>query len=550
VGWLPAPVTTTADVPALWQEPGMPGYTPDAWIGTGFPPVLAGLVRGSWAVRDLSRAPQPMPFPDALTSRPSAAWFDSIGLARRAGEPGGGFGEPLVALEGFTRPPGTRRARALMYFTSGSFGRDRAGLRVEVGDSLNGLAGESMNDTHTGVDPYGPMGRHRWGAQLRLQRGAHRIDANFAQRGVGASLRSGEEESVSSRSGRVGYTYLAERWGVRAVWERGFGSHESFAPFLLYSRRDASEERVRLESTHELRGARLAARLRWSGARVRRDVDPVFDLRDEQLWAGLGLSFPGREGTWIADLGAGRDRATDVTVLVPRVEFRVEEPAFVGAVAVERLVAPVWSDLAPGTSAFLQDTWAGRFEAAFGPAGQRASALALLGRTRDRAILARLPLEDLWLRFGHEREPELSTFGLLMVGGRWSGRTFGVGGDAYTLRLSPSAIQPQVDPDRGFRAFAEGRHRIFNGQLEVTLRLEGVGVGPRESESASPRRLPGYLTSNGSVSASFGEVVFTARMRNLEDVRREEPWIDLATGREALGPGRAFDLVLIARLFD
>jgi len=84
----------------------------------------------------------------------------------------------------------------------------------------------------------------------------------------------------------------------------------------------------------------------------------------------------------------------------------------------------------------------------------------------------------------------------------------------------------------------------------VTFRLDGALVGPRESESVSPRRLDGYVTSGASAIVTLGDAMVVLRMNNLENQRHEEAWIDLATGREALGPAREMRLSVMVRLSD
>jgi hypothetical protein len=107
-----------------------------------------------------------------------------------------------------------------------------------------------------------------------------------------------------------------------------------------------------------------------------------------------------------------------------------------------------------------------------------------------------------------------------------------------------------VDPPYGARVALEGGFRPFGNDLDVTLRAEVDGVGPRESEAAVPRTLDGYASFGVSGTFSIGDAVLTLRVRNLENRVRPETWIDSASGREALGVGRELRLAFSWKMFD
>jgi hypothetical protein len=107
-----------------------------------------------------------------------------------------------------------------------------------------------------------------------------------------------------------------------------------------------------------------------------------------------------------------------------------------------------------------------------------------------------------------------------------------------------------VDPSYGARVTLEVAFRPFGNDLDVTLRTEADGVGPRESEAAVPRTLDGYASLGIAGVFSLGDAVLTLRIRNLENQERPETWIDSATGREALGVGRELRLVFSWKMFD
>jgi hypothetical protein len=294
-------------------------------------------------------------------------------------------------------------------------------------------------------------------------------------------------------------------------------------------------------------------------ARVRRDVDPAFDRRATAVWGGLRATRGVASGELELEAGGGRHDRIGGGVFAPAVRYRSATRAVRGSAGIERMVVPLWSDLAPGTGGFLQDTWALRMEAEWArdpslaagiPGAASVGLRAIAGRTRDRALVARLPIEDLWLRLGVERDPGRWDFGLLTAGASWAGRAVAAGAEGFVLARDGRAAQAQVDPAAGFRAHGEWRGSYFKDDLALRLRITAAGVGPRESDAFPARRLPGYVTWEGGLTLSIADASVTIRARNLEDVGREQAWIDLATGREAVGTGRTLETVLLWRLFD
>jgi hypothetical protein len=107
-----------------------------------------------------------------------------------------------------------------------------------------------------------------------------------------------------------------------------------------------------------------------------------------------------------------------------------------------------------------------------------------------------------------------------------------------------------VDPGDGGRVFVEGSFRVFANDLGVRMRVEGAGIGPRESEAFPPRELNAFATLDAVVIATLADAVLTFSMRKLADVAQPQVWLDPRTGVEALGPGREMHFGLSWRLFD
>ena len=173
-----------------------------------------------------------------------------------------------------------------------------------------------------------------------------------------------------------------------------------------------------------------------------------------------------------------------------------------------------------------------------------------MGRSYDRALLSRAPLEELWLRAGHRRDPDPFDFGLLRAAAVWDLPAGRFSAEGFALSRDRSRAQAEIDPGYGGRTAAEGRFRVFGGDLEVWLRLGADLVGRRESEAEPPRRLGAYVTSHAEAILTLSDFTLSISMRGLEDRPQPQSWISSLTGREALGPGRATNVRLFWRLFD
>ena len=174
----------------------------------------------------------------------------------------------------------------------------------------------------------------------------------------------------------------------------------------------------------------------------------------------------------------------------------------------------------------------------------------MAGRTRDRVLIARLPLDEQWLRAGQARDPSAWNFAQFSGRGTGIAGPFDLGAEASGLVSARGARQGRVDPAVTGRAWAGFSFRAFTGDLGVNLRAELDAIGPRATDETTPRPLPGFASSAAAVRLMLGDVVVTVGARNLEDRRRPDVWIDPATGQPALGPGRELRVSAGVKLFN
>ena len=514
-----------------------------------------------------------MPSPGLLGDQTPLAWYDSVAVGGGSGAAWRGFGAGLVAAQGLGEIPADGRARAVVDLRSGDFGYDENSLAIERGDSTRWLRGESFGGNRGAVGGLGSMGRHRWGVTGGLGRRGHRLEGTYAERGEAGSLSSGEGQDAKGESGSLEYRYRRRALDLGVTLARGHDLHKScwpcgaaFGEAVLESRRDAQEVMASVEAQHTGADQRVGARLEWRRAHVTRDEDPDFDSRTTALWGAARYRKSLGEGVFEAEIGAGHQQGFEGVRVAPGLSYTIGGPAFRGRLAVERALEPVWADLALDQPPFMQRTWMGAIEVeAGGSRAKQARLRFLVGRTGERAILSRWPLEDLWMRIGVWSDPARFDFGLLSGEARWLGKRFGAGGEGFVLARDRSPAQPLVDPGYGASSFAEFRFSGFQRDLGVTLRTSLAAVGPRESQGDfqngydpaggsgtffAPRDLPGYVTIGASAILTLADAVLTVRVRNLEDRQRPEIWLDTATGTELLGPGREWRTALTVRLMN
>ncbi len=446
------------------------------------------------------------------------------------------------------------RTRAVFHFLDGDFGLDETGLKVERGDSLRGLRVGAHSSNRGPRGALGLAGRHLWGASGVVGKGGHSFEAGYMQRGVASSLMGGEQQSLRGESGRLAYRFRRDGVHLALSAARALEAGESFLPGIDVdrgSRRDAQRNAVSLEGGMAREARNLRLRVAWSETEVRRTEGPEFDRGASALWVAAGLEQAAGDGALEFGLGAGHHDAFGGWDVAPSAAYRFASGSFRGRVRLERMLAPVWTDLGSGVDPFLQRTWVAGCEIGIAPAvGPRAGLEILFGTSQDRAIVARLPLEEQWLRSGFLSDPGRYDFALLTAGAEWRGRTFGASVEGFALSHDPSAIQSAVDPPFGGRATLELAFDPFREDLKVALKVEVEGVGPRESEALVPRPIEGFASLGIAGTFSLGETLLTLRMRNLEDRRRPETWIDSSTGREAIGVGREMRIAFGWKLFN
>ena len=549
------------DFPGWVAAPGRPGFTPSADRASDFPYVRAGLALGAWGIEDERRGGLELPWPGLSGMTPALAWSDSLRLGDADAPVRTGLGQPLATASGIEYPIRGRRTHAVVGSLFNGFDVREPVVWVARGDSMRRASISILSGGRDGTGSYGQSGRHLWSADMALRFGAHRVAGAYLQRAQAMELVSGERGSGSGASGFFDYGWQRAHWQFTTRAERGWDYQQSVAAVtdtanptqavLEPARRDAQRNRVAAVLEWQRGTGTVGLSGDWSNAEVRRDQFWAFRTRAQQWDVGAHSRSALGDGTLEASLDLAANDVVDRTVWSPAARYRVRSDAFDGGFSVARLAVPVWSDLALGQSAFLQDTWVGGIDAGT-TLGTRAHLRmgAQLGRTTDRAVLFRLPIQELWLRSGAVADPERWTFGLYTLSAEWVGDRTAIRGEGFVLARDAHAIQPQVDPTRGARGEADWGFSAFQGDLGLTLRADAALVGSRESEALTPRRLDSYVTSSVSGIATLGDVMVTMRVANLENVRHEEPWIDLSTGREAVGAAREFRLSVTLRLED
>jgi hypothetical protein len=539
------------DIPAFWSEYGRPGWNLDLGYGTGTPWSYAGLVVGGWQF-DEPAAPQ-LPFPGAPQVQVPPSWFDTLVVSE--GNPArDGFDAGLARAWAarLRPPPGDKlaaRTIADLMIAGGSSAYDENALWVRRGDQAKWLEVGALDWKIGGLGgDIAPSGRHLYGAAAGWTKGRHHLEGGFAQRGTAGALFSGEEQSVTGVSGyaRYGYDLLGGRLGVTGG--SSYDHHESVDENFDFSRRDA---RARWASVGwEDSSWRIHAMAR--SQRIARTTD----FAPEQRWSSpaVWLGFEATRGTGRtrlhAGLGLGRDDATGETTVAPTASLTYRKSGFLARVHAGRYATPVWSDLASGQAPFLQRTLAAGVELGlerrpgFGVRGGWQ-----MGHTTERAVVARLPLEDLWLRSGFLADPKGYTFGLATASFDWTRSHFGLGGESFLLVHERSNIQPDVDPKKGGRAWVETGFHAFAGDLGVKLRAELEVTGGRETEDLE-EWLPGYANTGLTAIGTLADASLIFRVVNLENERHFETWTDSVTGLPAEAPGREFRLALVWRMYN
>jgi len=482
-------------------------------------------------------------------------WADSLSFDSGGDAAWRGFEASLARARIYRRLPARTRARVPaqgdLVLGSGSSALDGNGLTVARGDSAAWWRVGAQSWDRGGLGSLAPAGRHHYTVGGGWTRGRHGLEVGVAQAGSAAALVGGESQAATGAGGALRYRLALRGSDLAVELARGYDHHESFGGLLVDSRRDAHQRRA---------AAELAGRAgRW-GVRV--------DVRDQWVtrvtsgetalpWTATSAWVAGRVGghrgpaSLEASLGAGRHDATARTEIAPSLAFRFGERAIQSAVHVERVVVPVWSDLAFGQTPFVQSTWKGGFDVAWrGGSGSQVGAGWMMGRTHDRALLTRFPFEELWLRDGVRRDPDAYDFGLATGKAAWRAGPWRAEGEGYWLLRDSGTPQAAVDPRRGARASLETSFRAFVGDLGVRLRGDVALVGGRASQAVPGEWIAGDATYGAGVALTLGDAAVSLRLRNLENKRRRLPWVDPQTGEEGVGDGMELRMGLTCRLYN
>ncbi|MBI1796114.1 MAG: hypothetical protein HY076_07255 [Candidatus Eisenbacteria bacterium] len=531
--------------------PGRPGWADDRDLGAASAWTLAGLSRGAWALDAPGLASGASPFPGTPGATRPLLWFDSLAVVTGEGAGLRGFDAALVRVgAGFDLIDlaGTRgRPTADLVIANGGHQLGDNALAVARSDTSNALRVEAGSGNRGPAGSFAGAGRDLYGIAAAIRRGRQRFEASFDHRRLNAELADGSFETVRGEGGHAGYRYRSGPWSVDGAFTRAYDRHVSGGGAFGDLTRLASATAASLAIDRSGATGRFGVRGAWRESRVAPAAGDSARVRAREVWAAAHAERTHGSETIAAELGAGHDDVLHRTVLAPSLAYGLVRARWSGRAFAERVVTPVWSDLAPGVAPFLQDTWAGGLELRGATDGGRGGFGVLAGRTGDRAMISRIPLESLALRAGTSVDPSTYAFALMHADAAWHGRHWMLGAEGFALARSSGTL-PALDPDRGGRAFVGASVRMFQGDLIVRPEFEAAAVGARWSEAG--RALAGYVTWTARLQLTLADAVLLIEGRNLEDRIRPQVWIDGATGVEATGSGRELRTVFSWRLWD
>ena len=577
----PSSVETPLEV---WTAPGRPGWVSDYHMGTGLPWNYLGLVAGGVALRDgvLPSATRPWPGIDEIVA--PRTWYDSTAVV--VGEGGGwrGFSAALVDLQAITAPPVGRRPRAALSVVNGSSAVDRYGLMISRGGDRSWVRVGALDEERSGSGLLGPRGQHVWFGELGRRYGAHNLSLAFAQRGAAGGTRfvdlgsdpstppyAGFSEDARGESGAFNWRWETPARTLRVELGRSHDHRESSelprfdaslneAAYHLFAEREGEDDAALAEVTFRHDERTRGLRLELHRSQVRRSDDaitgvvvPASEVTQQTAWLAARDQRPLAGGTLELQLGAGHvdspERSQERWQLSPSATWRVGPATRRLRLYAERVVTPVWSDLAPGVRPFVQDTWLAGAEVTLGlPSRQWLEVGGLAAEIGNRAWLQVSPVRDIALRYGWSADLERVQDAMLTVATGARRGAWALEASGYS-RVRPQGSQPaKVDPAVGARLRAETGFRAFTGDLGVLLRVEAAYIGPRENESLPeyftlPRPLAGYATYSAAVAVQLGDATLALRATNLEDIPRPESWTDPSSpfpGVPADGSGRQY----------
>jgi len=556
----------TASTRATFAGPGRPAWTTDAELILGPSATLLGLAAGGWDWRDPFGSGA-LTTPGMPETPPPAAWADSTVVRFGGLGAASGFGSPLARVESTVRRPTSRRARAVFTLLNGSSALDRNSLLLARGDERSWFRGGSHGGRRGGVGSMDVSGEHLWFASGGTSRGEHDTWARYTQAGFGnQQVLGGLREGGRGESGEAGWRWSRAERSLTMQVQRAHDGRDSRGNGVEFaeSRRDAAADELAIALSDSLASGRWTTRLIAGQEHVER-VTPTATLvrqawRADRVWASLEFERALAGGELLLALGGGRHsapaRREERLQLAPTLTWQRQSDAWSTRLFADRTLTPIWSDLAPGVPAFMQDTWLGGAEGSLGRRdGAWIEAGVAGGRVAQRATILRYPVRDIALRFGWARDEGSSPLLLATAAGgaTWRGLRFDAHGFVQTR--PEERTQPRVDPGVGGGAGLEGRVRLFRGDLDVRLRVHADVVGEREFEYSAydgvpPQTLASFTTFGAHLRAVLGDATLGVRVSNLEDQRRPQVWIDPATGVPALDAGRQLYFEIVWPLFD
>jgi hypothetical protein len=531
------------------------------------PWTFAGLAAGGFELRD-PLAPAALPMPGVAEAQAPLAWYDSAAVVVGEGAAWRGFGAALASGELIVAPPTGRKPRSVWTAVSGSNAIDRNGISVARGDERSWFRGGAVAGRRGGIGDLDLAGDHLWTLGGGVRRGANLVEASFAQRGMGERQVFGFGESAKGETGSAAWAWSDGLRDLSLRASRGHDARESFGIggyLSSVSRRDAQTDAVELMGVKRGNGREWAGRIevtdglvtRWTGSAANREA-----WRERSVWGALRHERPFAGGRIELELGGGHHdaatRSAERWQLAPAASWRLVRGGRSLRLFGERAVAPIWSDLAAGAVAFVQDSWIGGMEAGAKGAASHAGILVLAGSVGGRASFFRYPIRDLGLYYGYAADPSRYGFVLGSAEAATSWRALGAEVSGYGITAGSNPGRLRTDPATGASSALTGAFRLFAGDLGVKLRAQGAWVGPRYADTHVPgyfddARLPGYATFSATAELTLGDATMVFRGDGLEDVRREQSWLDLGAYPEAVlarDSGKTFRFELIWPLFN
>jgi hypothetical protein len=292
-----------------------------------------------------------------------------------------GLGQPLVTASGIEYPIRGRRTHAVVGSLFNGFDVREPVVWVARGDSMRRASISILSGGRDGTGSYGQSGRHLWSGSRCAARTGWRAPTRSARAMELVARRAAAVRALLRLRQRARW-----RWRARLGFSAECGRHDGH--------RQPDEGAVQTpraatpaQSDCGVLGGSAARRRGlsgdWSSRSPARPVLGVPHGRTSGMLARTHVprSVTGRSGKpGFCGQRCGGSHRVDSRGMLPGAVRRVG-----GGVSVARLAVPVWSDLAQGQGAFLQDTCRRdrrrhRTRHARLPGPQ-------LGRTTDRAVL-------------------------------------------------------------------------------------------------------------------------------------------------------------------